>query len=869
MITELVQRLSYLFRRGRFDAGLDDELQFHLESRADELQAGGLSRAAALAQARREFGSTAHISEESRSAWQFTWLEDLSSDLRYAARAFRRNPAFALTAIACLALGIGANTTIFSIATEALFSRPSVSSPETLRYIRIGGMSHAPLSKYRFLRDLHAFDGLAGENSETETNWRVGESTQRIFAARVTDNYFEVMGTPVAMGRAILSGDTDTAVLSRRFWERRLNGDPAVLGRKLILDGRPYTVIGVLPQAHRTMRGMGLSPDLYLPAEGDDLRVSLYVRVPAGMQKPLILARVKAAAAELDRVYPEGRHQWADNVRVDEVYGLGRLSGQPGFLPIAAFFGMLMLVVTLVLLIACANVASLLLARASSRSQELAIRLSIGASRGRVVRQLLAESLLLGIGGAVAGLVLNFGLLALLARVVLPLPFPIVFQVQPDWRLLAYAAAVAVVSSVAAGLIPALRATRSTIAATLKRRERQVGGAWNLRNSLVAGQLAVSIVLLCAGFIFLRNLMEAANMNPGFEIDRTAWAAMRLVPEAYAKPNRTLLLVDEALERLRAIPGIAAAAVMRKVPLNDGITFGSRITTDVSPTAAVVQWSYNEVSPGYFNTMRIPIVQGREFVAADRTAAEDPAIINETMARRLFGAASPVGHTIRNEVDLHYRIVGVARNSKYDRLGEESQMALYAPYGRTGGWLPPGTDPNFMVRTVGAPERILTAMRSTLDGLDPSAAIEVRPMRKAMAFALIPSQAGALILGSVGVLGLVLASVGLYGVLLYTVSRRIREIGLRVALGATPRVILRLVLRQSVGLVAVGIAAGIALSAFAVPPLAMFLIPGVRPADPLNFVVVGAVLCAVALIATVSPAVRALRVDPVVALRHE
>jgi predicted permease len=866
MFTEIRNRLSYLLGRRRFDEELDAELRFHLDTRADEIEASGMTRAAALAQARREFGSAARMQEDARTAWQLGWLEDLASDLRYAVRGLRRNPAFAVTAIACLALGIGANTTIFSVASEALFSRPSVRDPQSMLYLRIGGMSHVPVTDLQFLRDAHIFEGLAGENEELQTNWRSGNSTFRLFTVHVTENYFDVTGTPLAMGRGIQPGDRDTAVVTWRFWNQRLGRDPDVLGRKLVLDGRPFTVVGVLPQAHRSMFGLGVSHDLYLPVANDKAIVSMYARVPAGMTLPAARARLTAACQALDNYQPRPRGKRAENIRLTEIYGVGRIAGESNFMPIAAFFGMLMVVVTLVLLIACANVASLLLARASSRSQEFAIRLSIGAGRGRVIRQLLAESLLLGLFGAAAGVAVNLFVVSLLNRVQLPLPLPIRLDVHADWRLLAYAATVAIASSLAAGLAPAFYGARAGLAGALKRAQRQVGGGgWNLRNALVAGQLAVSIVLLCAGFLFMRNLAEASGMNPGFDIDHTVWASMRLVPEAYTTPAKTEALIDTALASLRSTSGIDAAALTRIVPMNDEISIGSQVRTDMTSNETNASWYQNEVSPEYFATMRIPILAGREFQRSDRNAA----ILNENFARRLFGNANPIGRRFQSEPTGSLVVVGIAKNSSYLTFSDRDALAVYVPYGQSTVHGQNASDLQFLARAAGSPESIVATVRTTLDRLDPTSAIEIKPMRRALTFALLPSQAGALVLGSVGLLGLALASVGLYGVLLYTVSRRIREIGLRVALGASPAAVLKLVVRQSLGLVGTGIGAGMTLAIFAVRPLAMFLIPNVRPTDPLNFVAVGVILCLVALMATVAPALRALRIDPLTALRHE
>ncbi len=863
---EVLRRFGWLGRRARFEAELEEEMNLHLEERAGELQAAGVPRREAVLQARREFGSRAYAQERTRAAWQFRWLEDLAADFRYAGRAFRRNPGFAGTAVVCLALGIGANTTIFSIAAEVLFSRPSVREPKTLVRVEFGGSNAAPLRAWRFVRDADVFDGVGGENEEGEVNWREGASTSRLYAVSVTDNFFAVTGIPVALGRPMLPRESTAVVVSYSFWQQRMGGDRAALGRQMVLDGKPYTIVGILPRNHRTVTGFGLAPDLYVPA-GENSVVSLFLRMPPGMSRQVAYERLKATCQEMDRVYPDPERRWSRGIRVSAIEGMDRLRTDPMLLPIAAFFAMLMVVVGLVLLIACANVSGLLLARAASRSQEIAIRLAIGAARGRLVRQLLAESLLLAICGTAAGLALNVSLTSLVSRIRLVLPVTIQFVIEPDWRLLAYAAGLAVVASVASGLIPALRGTRYGISRGLKSGGQRSGGSGSkLRHAMVACQLAVSVVLLCAGFLFLRNVVHASTASPGFDLDHTIWASMRLVPERYPDRARTSVVVDRALERLRGMPGVDSASIARVVPLNGNTKWGITVYTDLGSGPAHVEFNMNYVDLDYFRVMQIPIVSGRPFLPSDRKIAPKVAVLNESLARRLFGNIDPTGHTIRLGTGSPVRIAGVAANSKYFTLGEENAFACYEPFAQWDGL---SLDLNFLVRAAGDPRPLLAPLQSALSGIDGDAALEVKPMRNALVFALLPSRVGAAILGSMGLLGLVLASIGLYGVLLYSVSLRIREIGLRVALGATPASVLRLVFGQSAAVVIGGIAAGMALAFLAVRPLAMFLVPGVHPLDITNFVVVAGVLSAVGLAATAAPAFRALRVDPAAALRHE
>lgn len=859
---ELWRRILYLGRRSRFHSELSDELQFHIECRAEELEQSGISRLMALERARREFGSVAKAAEEAHESWQFGWVEDVVSDLRYAARALRRNPGFALAAIFCLALGIGANTTIFSITTSFLFSLPSCRDGSSLIAIWEGGNSASSVADYKFLRDARMFEGTAGINPEREVNWRNGDQSTRLYAGVVTDDYFSVLGVPLHLGRGIARGEVNTAVLSHRLWSSRLARDPAVLGRHMVLDGRPYTIVGVLPAEHRNIVGFGFSPDIYVPVIHDDEIVQFYARMPGGMTLAVARDRLRSVFQELDRIHPKEGWKRTRELRVTGVTGMDVLA-QEQVGTIVAFFGMVLVVVGLVLLIACTNVAGLLLARASSRSRELAIRLSLGASRIRMVRHLLAESLLLATLGAGGGLLIDLAAGRLISSWTLPLPIPIQLVVTPDWRLLWYSVGIVLLSALVCGLMPALKAVRKDLNSALKRDRQEVDRAWGLRSFLVTGQIAISTVLLATGFLFLHNLLRATSMNPGFDISHTAWAYMRLVPEKYKEQNRQMALVHSALERLRVLPGVEAAAIAQRVPLNDNCMTGTDIRTDISTTPVHVDYECNNVGPDYFRAIGIPILRGREFSAQDGKGSGALAIVNETFARNVFGTKDPVGHTITGEKAT--MIVGVAKDSKYFTLGEKQRLALYQPYFTSAE----PVNLNFIVRTAGSPSGYVKAIGDLLASLDSSAAIETKPMNRALGLALLPSQVGATMLGAMGLLGLALAAIGLYGMLLYSVSRRTREIGLRVALGATPGAVLRTVCRHSFGLVGAGLAIGLAIAFFGTRPVAMFLVPGLSTSDPAAFGAVIAVLGGVAVFATLTPAIRALRVDPMAALRYE
>jgi predicted permease len=866
MIGTIWRRLRYMVTlRSAIDDDLEQEIRLHIETRADELEREGVPAGQALAMARREFGPALRIREDARAEWQFSWFEHLASDVRYSLRALSRNPGFAAAAIGCLGLGIGANTVVYSLTIDALFSPPSCKDPGSIRYTRIGGNSHSPVQAWRFLHDAHVFPEIAGAQEMAEANLRAGSDTARLWEVRVTPNFFEAMGVPVAKGRGITGYDHRTAVISYRFWQRWLGGSPDAIGRSIILDGKVHTVIGILPDNHRTFMGLGLTPDVYVPVEAEDETVAFLVRVPPGVSNSAVAERLKPVLRELDKVMPNhgANDVWETQIHVSGVTGIERMESL-GFLPVAGFFGALTVVVALVLLIACTNVASLLLARASARGHELAVRAALGASRGRIVRQLLSESSVLAAGGCSCGLVMNLWLTSMLNRIDLPLPVPLRLHIAPDWRLLCYLIILAAASAILAGLVPALRATRANVQVALKQGERQVGRSkWNLRSGLVATQVALSTVLLVSGALFLHNLLRANKADFGIDTKHTVWAYMRLAPDKYPTAETERLLIQRCLEQLRALAGVESASIARIIPLNDSITNGTTLRPDSGPPVGIT-FQFNAVAPDYFRTMGIPIVAGREFTQSERPGAPKAVVLNQTMARRLFGNANPVGHTIT--WGEPHRVVGVAKDSKYFVLSENHEPAMYGAYLQQRDY---AVNLHFVVRVNGDPWSIVKTITGALSQLDPTAAVDTKPMSQAMALALLPSQAGAAIIGSTGVLGLVLAAIGLAGLLLYTVARRTREIGLRVALGATPGDLATMVLRQSMAPVLSGVAVGLMLAWFASRPLGMFLLPEIASGDSGSFLAVAAVFLIVAGASTVPPLLRAIHIDPGIALRYE
>jgi predicted permease len=760
-----------------------------------------------------------------------------------------------------LGLGIGVNTALFSLGVGFLLGVPSVRDAGSVVSVRVSGNSHSPEKVIDFIRSSGLFQDVAGEDEEAFANFNDGSVTRRVFAVYTTKNYFTALGVPMLYGRGILPSDPDeVAVLNYDFWRKRFDGDPSAVGRIANLDGRMCVIVGVLPEGHRTLDGFGLSPDLYLPRYLADTTLAMYARLKPGMTLPEARAGLVTVATRMDESMPE-RSKYSRGVSVSHIGGTARMREQTETLAVGLFFALLMGVAGLVLSIACLNVASLLLARASARRRELAIRLALGAGRGRLMQQFLAESLLLSLLGAGFGLALAQITATLLARVQLPLPIPLRFRAAPDWRVAAYAALLTAFAVFACGLLPAWQSLRESIATDLHRE-----GRMRLRRTLVAAQIAISVVVLTTGFLFLRNLMEGAALSPGFDVRRTVRADVYLPPAGFSDPQKKTAYINRALDELAAIPGIESVAAAHLIPFIDNASYGSPITFPDNRQDVRAFFKWNAVTPGFFQAMGIPIRQGRTFSGAD--AGGKTVVVNPTFVRRFLGGRPPIGTVFLwgLEGKTPYRIVGVAEGTKTLTIGEEQQPQLYEPLAQI---VDDRLRIQFVMRSAIPPALQLSAVRGVLHRIEPMAGAEVETMFSSIGLAFVPSQVGAALLGSMGLLGLALAMTGLYGVMAYSVARRTREIGVRIALGATRRDISRMVLRESAGLTVGGCAAGLAIALFVTKPLAMFLAPGLKPADPLSFAAVALVMILTGLSAAMGPVRRAITVDPNAALRED
>jgi putative ABC transport system permease protein len=879
-LERLVHRLRALFGRRRADASLASEIALHLEEATREHLARGLSPAEARLAARREFGSVAFVEDQCRDTRRVGWLHGFAQDVRHGLRALVAQPLVLAAATASIGAGAGAPALVVNLTSELLLARPSVRDADALVNITLDGNSHVSYADWRALDEAGALAGLAGYHIEGSVNLRQGERSEAIVPLLATANFFDVLGVPVAMGRGFTAAEAAAgleprvAVISDRFWRVRLGADPRAVGRAIIVNGEPYTVLGVLPPKLKAIAGFGLAPEVYLP---------LSRTLVPGLDHPhaaaaQLVGRLKpgetleAARAALDTVV-QRRHQ-ENRERPRHVGQFSPVTeGQSGLGSIWRFFLVLVVVGLLVLGIACANVAGLLLARSTVRQKEIAVRATLGASRARIAQQLLVEALWLAALGTLGGLAFMVLAMAAIASLPLPLPLPMELGVPLDWRLLAVTLSMVIAATLLSGVLPALSGSRAALSPALKQAERAyVHRRVTLRGLLVIGQVTLSAALLVTALLFVRNLSLARSSDPGFDTTKTLVAQLGLVETRYTADTRIALL-EGAVERVEALPGVERATFAFGMPLSirHGRTSGAGIAIAGEPGARPFQamWAENFVGTGYFDTLRIPLRHGRDFAASDRAGAQPVVVANETFVQRYLGGRAPVGlHLMLPGPghDVEHEIVGVVADSRHRSIGEKPMAALYFAYRQRPGDC---RVLHVMARVAGDPEAAVRPMAAAIGELDPSAAVDVQTVSRSLAFAFLPSRVGAALLGGLGAIGLILAMAGLFAMVSYSVTRRTREIGVRMALGAPSSTIVRLVAADAAALVAAGLIIGLALAALVAQPLALFLVDGLSPHDPLAFGGTAILFAAVAAIATLPPIRRALGAGPLTALRTE
>ena len=813
----------------------------------------------------------------------------LLRDVRFAVRHYLKTPGATALAVVSLALGIGVNSAIFSLVSAVVLRDLPAERPEELVDVYFGKASeykYATASHPDYLdlrRDSRAFSELAAVNVTVGATERDG-ATELLFGEAVSGNYLALLDREPALGRGFLPeedgvpGAHPVAMLGHRAWRQRFGADPNVLGRTLRLNGVDFQIVGVAP---RDLAGSfpGLVADYFIPMAMSDRMSEMASLADRGSRSLFIKGRLapgvtlEQARAEMETLNARLAAAWPDTNEGIEVtlVPTREVVLNPGIDgPILGVAGLLMGIVGLVLVIACSNVASVLLSRAAERRREIAVRLAIGAGRGRLVRQLLTESLLLAGAGGALGLGLAAGLARLLVSFKPPLPIPLSIDVGVDGTVLAFTAAVALLTGLLCGLAPALQSSRPQLVPALKddagglgRRHRRLG----LRNLLVVGQVAASTVLLVGAGLFVRSLGQARSIDPGFALDRGVAVQLALgLGGAYDEAEGRVFL-RRLVERARALPGARSAALAENLPLGLSIHTG-RVELEGQQLASWDQGpevDQSSVGTGYFETLGIPIVRGRAFTSADGQQAPRVAVINEAAARHFWPAGDALGKRLREDQDGPWiEVVGIARDGKYRTLGEAPRPFLYLASEQD--YRPFAT---LVVATDGDERAMLAAVRRLVSELDPALPVfDMKTMSDHLQVMLFPARMGALLLTALGGLGLLLATVGLYGVVASSVVRRTREVGIRMAIGARPADVVRLVVGEGMALAGAGLALGIA-AALAAARVLEGLLYGIGTTDAATFVVVVAVLAAVGLVANLVPARRASRLDPVAALRRE
>jgi putative ABC transport system permease protein len=820
-------------------------------------------------------------------------METLWQDVRFGLRMLVKNPGFTAIAILTLALGIGANTAIFSVVNSFLFRPLPVQNQDRLAVIAVqtgpdsvpAEVSYPDYCDYREQSD--AFTDISAYSLNLVGLGSAGHA-DRLIASYVTSNYFSMLGIRPALGRMISPGEGDApktgavVVLGHHYWEQRFGSDPSVIGRSVSLNGQPFTIIGVVPKDFR-----GLFPvvemDAYVPIgmiEASSLRPSFFTDRNRhemhvyGLLKPgVTLRRAEASlsviAQRLAQLFPQADQGQTVSVVPERLARPTPSAGRS--LPIAA--GAFMVLVGLVLLVACVNVANLLLARAAARRKEFAIRSAMGAGRIRLIRQSLTETILLALAGGAGGALLGNWVCHAL-ETLRPLgDFPIRFNLSFDWRVFSYVSGIALLAGIVAGLVPALRVSRTDLNETLCESGRGAtgdGGRHPIRNILVIAQVAGSLVLLVAAGLFMRSLARAKSIDLGFNPHNLLNVGLDPGLQGYDQPRAEAFFRD-LLRRVKSLPGVESASFAYTVPMNYYST-GSQVYAEgqaiAAPNRKTPDAAYNVVSPDYFSVMRISILEGRAFTDADTATASHVAIVNQVMAARLWPNQDPIGRKFSTQSanGPFITVVGVARNSRNNDLMDPPDIYFYEPFAQ-----------NYMathvlqLRSTLPPESLIPAVEAQVRELDPGLPVfDVMPMERTLAGVngYFLFHVGVGFAGVLGGLGMLLAVVGLYGVVSFSANRRTHEIGIRMALGAQPGDIFTLVLRQAVVLVATGIGLGV-IGALAVTRLLSSLLMGVAPYDPLTFASVAAVLVVVALVACFLPARRAARLDPSTALRYE
>lgn len=812
------------------------------------------------------------------------FMETLLQDIRFGFRQLMKRPGFTALAIISLALGIGANTSIFSLVDTALLRPLAVKEPSQLvelygTFNNGADWSLQSYPNYRDYRDRNTvFSGLFIYRVVV-SSLTVNNTSQRVWGYLVSGNYFDVLGVKPVVGRTFQPEEDQTpdshpvVVIGYNCWQNRFAGDPAIVGKTVEFNSRPFTVIGVAPKEFIGTE-VAYDPEMFIPvmmaktiepgSTWIDKRDSNNLFTVGRLKPDVSFAKAKA---ELETLTAQLAKDYPENV------GRGLRLGKPGlFIPdiansVFAFTGVLAAVGALVILLACVNLANLLLARATERRREIAVRLAIGASRQRLVRQLLTESLLIALSGGAAGVLLASVINSAVRGIRLPSDVTLLFDLRTDWRVLGFALLLSIATGILFSLIPALQSSKPQLVPALKD-ESSMGGfrRSRLRNFLVVAQISLSLILLISAGLIVRSLQAAQKMRPGFNPENAVAISFDVSLQGYNE-ERGRAFQKQVLERVRALPQIENAALTDNLPL--GLNYNSSTIyvegTEFKGASTLPMAIPIDSGPSYFDVMGIPL-RGRDFRDDENKKESRVAIVNETFAKKFFNGQDPIGRRFNwhGPRDPFFEIVGVVPAGKYNSLGEDPKPAVYTPLYRdyTG-------QVTLVARTHSDPRQVLNALRSEVQKLDPTISVfAAKTLKEHMGTSLFPARMAAIALGSFGVLALILAAVGIYGVMSHVVAGRTREIGLRMALGAQLSDVQKLILKQGMLLATIGSFCGLVI-AFGGARMMKSILYGVSSSDPITFTGVALLLLGIALLACWVPARRASRVEPMIALRAE
>ena len=878
---ELMRKLAMLFRGKRFHNDLAEEMRLHLELREAELRAEGMSPDEARLAARRQFGNPTVLAETSRDGWGWSWLSSLAQDLRYSLRTMLRNPGFTAVAALALALGIGANTAIFSVVNAVLLRPLPYAEDDRLAVIlHAGQWPVAPGNFFDWRAQAKSFQGM-GAAELWSANLAGVTNPEQLKAIRVTGDMFPLLGVAPILGRTFGPGEDEpgqdhVVVLGHGLWKRRFAADPDIVGKKMTLNGESYTVAGVMPRGFRFAPFWATDAELWAPLsfvdkanrERSSLRV--FARLAPGVSLEQARAEMATISGHLEQQYPGTNRDVTVVALREKVVG----SIRPALLVLVG-------AVAFVLLIACANIAHMLLARAAARQREVALRVALGASRGRMIRQLLTESLLLAVLGGGAGLLLAvWGVQALTSLSALDIPR--LETVGVDGRVLAFMLGVSLVAGIAFGLAPAMQASAVDLTAALKdggRGSSEGAGRGRLRKLLLVSQVALTLMLLVGAGLMIRTFVALRAIDPGFDPRHVLSLVVSVTGSPEAAPGRRATFFPQLVGRIESLPGVESASAINHLPLA-GDLWGLSYWVEgrpIPPPGEAARAAYRVVLPGYFRTMNIPVGRGRDIAAPDAAGTSSVVVINEHLAKEQWPGEDPIGKRITmddpSDPSSWMTVVGVVKDARQLRWADPIGNEVYLPYLQSPKYLddisPARTYLTLVVRTVGDPAAIAPAVRREIAALDPSVVVsQVQTMETVVAEANAQARLYLILLAAFAGVALVLAVVGIYGVMSYAVSRRTQEIGIRMALGAQRGEVLRMIVGQGLTLALIGAAVGV-VGALALTRLMTTLLYGVTAIDPITFVVVALFLSAVALVATYLPARRATQVDPMLALRGD